>query len=418
MVQLNSLSILFLAVFLLQTAAYVALELLNHHNIRNKGDQPPKIFADRISESKLKHIREYSLERSAFAVVKKLVVDVVLLGIIVLGAWRLFDIKPEWGYVWGGLVFFSALGAFFFVIDLPFDYYSTFVLEEKHGFNKSALSTWAMDQLKGLALAGVILAAILVPVLWTIDSFPQGWWFWGFLIVSAVRFGLMILYPTIIAPIFNRFEPLRDRDLAHRVEDLVRRVGMNPDGVFQMDAGRRSGHSNAYFTGIGNTKRIVLFDTLLEAHAGDEIISVLAHELGHFKLGHIMRSYLLGLAGTLSGFVLIWLAMSSSALAFTFGVVGAHSYTALFIAGVFLQKLAYFAVPLLSALSRRHEWEADAFAADLAPATPLASALEKLALDNLSSLHPHPVYAWYYYSHPPIVQRISALREKYEGKNT
>ena len=214
-----------------------------------------------------------------------------------------YSINPEIHYIWAGLIFFVSVGTSLFILELPFDYYETFIIEEKYGFNKSDLKTWAADNLKSELLSIIFLICVMAPLLWTIEMSPNYWWLWGFIIVAAIQFVVVVIYPVLIAPLFNKFEPLEDLDLVHKVETLVKSVGMKTGGIFKMDAGRRSTHSNAYFTGFGKTKRIVLFDTLIDRHSHDEILAVLAHELGHFKLKHVWKFYAAGqlamLAGTL-----------------------------------------------------------------------------------------------------------------------
>jgi STE24 endopeptidase len=250
----------------------------------------------------------------------------------------------------------------------------------------------------------------LLPVLWTIRAFPNYWWFWAFLVVSLGRLCITVLYPILIAPLFNTFEPLKDRVLADKVEDLIERVDMKSKGIYQMDEGRRSSHSNAYFTGVGKTKRIVLFDTLLDSHDHDEILAVLAHELGHFTLKHIRTSLIIFIIATLVGLYVTDLVMRWNLFYLTFDIDPAKPYLALLIIGIFWQRAGYFLSPFSMALSRRFEREADAFAAKLLETPqPLVKALKGMAAHNLANLNPHPFYVWFNYSHPPLVERVRVL---------
>jgi STE24 endopeptidase len=233
---------------------------------------------------------------------------------------------------------------------------------------------------------------------------------WGLLATSAIQFILVVLYPILIAPLFNKFEPLKDESLAEQVKHMAAQVGMKVDGIFQMDAGRRSTHSNAYFTGLGRTKRIVLFDTLLDTLSHDEILGVLAHELGHFKRRHIVKSYLTGQLIMLAAFYLTYLMMNWEPLYAAFGIPASQSYGLLLIVGIFWQRLGFFVKPLSMMLSRRFERQADAFAVSLRGSSgPLVTALKKMADHNLSNLFPHPLYVWAHYSHPPLVERINRM---------
>jgi STE24 endopeptidase len=405
--------IVFIVVYLLQAVSWVALELLNRAHVKAEGHKVPLPFKDILDESKLKEMKAYTLENSAFSMVHKLIVDSVLLAIIASGTINYFDIlsdRAQGSFVWSGLAFFCAIGAFLFLLELPFDYYHTFVIEQKHGFNRSDLRVWIRDNLRVAAVSAVILFVLAGSLLWTISAFPHYWWFWGFVIVSGVQFVLIVLYPILIAPLFNKFEPLPDEELAQSVEKLVKEVGMKTDGIFQMDAGTRSAHSNAYFTGVGKTKRIVLFDTLISAHSREEILAVLAHELGHFKLKHVVKSYAFSLGASFAGFYLSYLLLNWQSLYAAFGTSPSGRYVTLFIITVFLRKAAFFFGPVVAGVSRRFERQADLFAAQLASPGALIEALKKLALNNLSNLHPHVAYAWFYYSHPPVTDRIADLK--------
>jgi STE24 endopeptidase len=414
MVDLNIMSASFLLVFLAQSSTSLTMEALNLRYMKRYADRIPDALMGFIDSEKLVRINSYSADNSHLFMVRKVVVDLTLLGLIASGILWSTDLIPaivQLDYFARGIIFFLCVGFIFFVLELPFDYFQTFVIEEKYGFNQSTVTTWVLDTMKGTLLSVVLLIMLLIPVLWAIRAFPNSWWFWAFLIVSAFQFILVVLYPVLIAPIFNKFRLLEDKDLAQKTEDLVTKVGMKPDGVYEMDAGRRSTHSNAYFTGLGRTKRIVLFDTLLSSHTHEEILAVLAHEIGHAKLRHVVKSYLLGQAVLILGFFLTHALMNWDLLYQTFGFDPSQPYVALFLIGVFWQKIGYFISPLPLGLSRRFERQADTFAAELQQSTtPLSDALKKMAGHNLSNLNPHPLYVCFRYSHPPIPERLSLLK--------
>jgi len=405
--------IVFVTVYLLQLGASLGLELLNRRHGARAGDKTPESFRDFIDDEKLRQMQAYSREKSRLFCIEKPVLDAVLLVLILSGAVsHLSGAAQELlhGYVASGLLFFLAFGAIFVVLGLPFDYYATFSLEERFGFNRSTTGTWVADKAKEILLSVILLAALAGPILWIIARFPHWWWLWGLLATSAIQFILVVLYPILIAPLFNRFEPLKDESLAEQVKRMAFRVGMKVNGIFQMDAGTRSTHSNAYFTGLGRTKRIVLFDTLLNTLSHDEILGVLAHELGHFKRRHIVKSYLTGQLILLVGFYLTYLMMNWQPLYEAFNVKASQSYGLLLIVGIFWQRLGFFVKPLSMMLSRRFERQADDFAVSLSGSPgPLISALKKMAEHNLSNLFPHPLYVWAHYSHPPMVERISRM---------
>ncbi len=415
MIQLSIASIAFVGVFLLQTVLCVWMEVINMRHLRRNADRIPNSLVGVIDPGRLASIASYTGDKSHLYLIRKIFMDAILLAMVVSGILPLMAGLPagwESNYILGGILFFLTVGSIFFVVDLPFDYYQTFVLEEKYGFNRSDLKTWLLDHAKGILVSVVIMVALLVPVLWVIRTFPTYWWLAAFAIVSAAQLTILVLYPVLIAPFFNAFEPLQDEDLAGKTAALLERAGLKAGGVYRMDAAKRSSHSNAYFAGIGRTKRIVLFDTLLASHTHDEILAVLAHEIGHSKLGHVVRSYLYSQVVLLTGFFLTHALMNWDLLYRTFGFPASQSYVALFLVAVFLQRAAYLAGPFYSGISRRFERQADAFAAELQQtAEPLADALKKLASHNLQNLNPHPVYVWFNYPHPPIPERLSLLRK-------
>jgi len=403
------------AIYLLQLLFFIWMGRLNRTHIRRHCNDVPGPFQGLIDGDKLSEINRYTLENSGLSLIRKVVFDTVLLGLILSGSLTFLDALSTdllLRYLMAGTLFFVTIAMVFFILDLPFDYYHTFVIEEKYGFNRSSLGIWVTDNLKQCLLSMVLLLVLVVPVLWTIRVSPDYWWFWGFAVVSVGQLCLTLLYPILIAPLFNKFEPLEDRILVDRVENLIAEAGVKSGGIFQMDAGRRSRHSNAYFAGLGGTRRIVLFDTLIDSHNHDEILAVLAHELGHFKRKHVFKSYILALSGTFAAFYLTYLLLGWEPLYETFGLDPARPYPALLIIGVFWQRLGFFLTPFFAALSRRFEREADAIAATLLQTpTPLIEALKRMACDNLANLNPHPFYVWFNYSHPPMLERINRLEE-------
>jgi STE24 endopeptidase len=316
----------------------------------------------------------------------------------------------QWPFILSGLYFILIPGLITSLIDLPFDYYHTFVIEEKFGFNKNIPKTWIVDQLKAGALSLVLFSLILSLILWMIRISPTTWWLWGFLILSVIQLLMANLYPILIAPIFNKFEPIKDQELAAKINHLMQEAGIRIKGLFQMDAGKRSRHTNAYFTGLGRSKRIVLFDTLIESHPSEEVLAVLAHEVGHFKGKHIWKQFFLFECSMMIAFYLSYLLLDWSWLYRTFGFNTNPPYVGLFLLGILGQKIGFFVTPLYMALSRRYERQADRFAVKLlkSPST-MVMVLKRLAADNLSNLFPHPWYVRFHYSHPPLMERISSL---------
>lgn len=413
MIEWNAACIGFVLVYVAHLAVFVWMEALNRGYVRQCGDRVPEGFQGFVDAERFQRSNAYALENSTLSILHKIVTSAVMLGLILSGGLSAID---RWvaglgmGYVSSGLAFFLLLGAFFYVLELPWDYYHTFVLEERFGFNKSTLRTWVSDQVKGLAVSTIMFVALLGAVLGIVIASPGYWWLWATVAVSLFQLIVVVLYPVVIAPLFNTFEPLKDASLADKVDGMARRAGLNPKGIFEMDAGRRSGHSNAYFTGLGKSKRIVLFDTLVSSHTHEEILAVLAHELGHFKLRHIIKSFVISQAVMVAAFYATYLLLNGNLLPQGFGYDPSHSYVGLFVLAVFWGSVSFFSRPAYAGLSRRFERQADRYAAKLVgSAEPLVTALKRLARDNLANLNPHPFYAWFHYSHPPLRERIQTL---------
>jgi STE24 endopeptidase len=414
--EFNYISVLFVAVYLFQMVFSLWLDQLNRRHLAEAGKEIPATFEGFIDKDSLSKINTYTIDRSRLFQTRKIISDILLLAFILSGFFLVLNdcgMHVVSGYVWPGVIFFLLFGSIFFILDLPFDFYETFVIEEKYGFNKSDTKTWIIDNVKSGIISIVLLVAILAPLLWIIQAFPNYWWFWGFAIVAVVQLVLVILYPIVIAPMFNKFERLKDQVLADEVNALAKNLGMKTSGIFQMDAGRRSTHSNAYFTGLGKTKRVVLFDTLIQSHGHDEILSILAHEIGHYKLKHIMKSYIIAQLSMLAGFYLTFLILNWNSFYETFGFETSQSYIGLLIISIFGKRISFFLKPLYMSLSRKFEKQADEFAMNARPdPTPFILSLKKLSVDNLSNLNPHPLYVWFSYSHPPVLERINYLERK------
>ena len=349
-------------------------------------------------------------------------------GAATLLAWTLFGgldalnaavreaIAPRAGPLAYEVAFIVAFGVVGAVTELPFEWYSTFRLEQRFGFNRMTWRLWLADTAKGIALGALIGIPLLAAVLWIMGTAGAAWWLWAWAAWMAIVVAAQVIVPSFIAPLFNRFEELKDASLRVRVEALMARAGFAARGLFVMDGSRRSAHANAYFTGFGSAKRVVLFDTLLARLAAGEVEAVLAHELGHFKLRHIRKRMAAMAAITLAFFALLgWLATR----AWFYGGLGVapnltlpNDALALVLLLLASSVFGVFASPLFAGWSRRDEFEADAFATLHADGGELASALLKLHEDNASTLTPDPLYARFYYSHPPAVDRLAALARR------
>ncbi len=308
------------------------------------------------------------------------------------------------------LIFFACLALISGVAGLPFDLYHTFVLEKKYGFTTITWKLWLADLFKSVLISATLMTIIVSALMAFVTYLPDSWWFWGWVFFTLFQLTLLWLYPVLIAPLFNTFEPIRDDALREKIVALLAKAGLEAKGIYQVDEGRRSKHTNAYFTGIGKTKRIVLYDTLLASHTHEEIVSVLAHEIGHWKKKHILKQLVFMVIASLFLFYVVYFAAWYPPLYSAFGIDRTPVYAGLFLVSLYLAAAGFFLAPLGAAVTRRFEREADRMAHDLTGTSrPMISALKRLAKDNLSNLHPHPLYVVFYYSHPPLTERIEYL---------
>jgi STE24 endopeptidase len=414
MLQFNFLLWAFLFSFFLRSFTQWLLTLLNISYLRQHGNAVPEIFQDTVDQEKLKKISAYSIDSARFGIPASLAQQAFFLIILLCGflPW-LVEILSRWGggVIFSGLFFFGALGLLTHLFQIPFDLYETFVIEQRYGFNTETLKLWLVDLLKGLILSALLGGVLLSLLLSLVIKGGEYWWVWAWVLVGLLELLILWLYPVLTAPWFNKFEPIQDAELERGIHALMEKVGLRPKGVWRMDASKRSKHTNAYFTGFGKNKRIVLFDTLLTSHTAEEILAVLAHEIGHWKKKHILKQLLLAEMLSFAAFFILAQLIAWPLLYQTFGLAEPIPYVGLLLMAALFGPLSYFAQPLGSALSRRFEREADDFALSLIQkGEPIVNAFKRLAVDNLANLFPHPLYAWFYYSHPPLVERISRMK--------
>ena len=413
MVHFNPLLQIFLAVFLLRSGAQIYLNWLNISYLRQHGETIPEIFKDTIDPEKLRGIHAYTVDSDHFQLVATLVNQGIFLVILLSGflPWLVRTISLwKYGPILSGLIFFAVLSMLANLLRLPFNLYETFVIEERYGFNVMSLKMWVSDLLKSLVIVTILGGLLLGLLLALVIYGGHSWWIWAWMLVGGFELILLWLFPVVILPLFNKFDPIENKGLEENIRNLIGKVGLRAKGIFKMDASKRSKHTNAFFVGIGRTKRIVLFDTLLASHTEEEILAVLAHEAGHWKRKHIFRMLVLVEILSFVSFYAVSKLLNWSLLYQTFGFQESIVYVGLFLIGTFISLLGYFVQPLESAVSRKFEREADDFVLKLMKtAEPMRSALKRLAADNLANLNPHPLYAWFYYSHPPLVERIERL---------
>jgi STE24 endopeptidase len=401
----------------LATRAWLAARQVRHV-ARHRGEVPLPFRAS-VDLAAHQKAADYTLAKARLAHWQMVFGAVVLLGWTLFGGLDALNaavrdaVAPRFGGLVYEIALFAAFVAIGAVLDAPFEWYSTFRLEQRFGFNRVTWRLWLADALKGIALAIVVGLPLLAGVLWIMAATGSAWWLWAWAAWMVVMLAAQVLVPSVIAPLFNRFEKLQDESLQARVQALMARAGFAAKGLFVMDGSRRSAHANAYFTGFGAAKRVVFFDTLLARLGAGEVEAVLAHELGHFKLHHIRRRMLTLAAVTLCFFALLgWLATRTwffTGLGVLPNLSQPNDALALLLLLVATPVFGVFAAPLMAGRSRRDEFEADAFATLHADGSALASALLKLHEDNASTLTPDPVYARFYYSHPPAVERLAAL---------
>ena len=319
----------------------------------------------------------------------------------------------QWGPLATQMALVAGFGLISGALDLPFTLYSTFRIEERFGFNKMSLQLWLADLFKSTLVGMVIGLPIVALILWLMNSAGPLWWLWAWAVWMGFNLLVLVLYPTVIAPIFNKFKPLEDDSLKARVTALMQRCGFAAKGLYVMDGSKRSAHANAYFTGFGAAKRVVFYDTLLKQLSPAEVDAVLAHELGHFKHKHIIQRIVMLFAMSLAGFALIGYLSQQIWFYTGLGVrpnLGApNDALALLLFMLAVPLFSFFISPLMAQLSRQHEFQADAYAAMQTDGRDLASALLKLYQDNASTLTPDPVFVKFYYSHPPASERLARM---------
>jgi STE24 endopeptidase len=388
------------------------------HVAEHRG-QVPAAFVGTVTPESHAKAAAYTLAKGRFGLVTMAFGSAVLLcwtllgGLDALNAALRGALLPGWGAMAYQLALLAAFTAIGSLIELPLEWYSTFRIEQRFGFNRMTLGLWLADTLKGAAVGAVIGLPLAGLILWIMGATGGLWWLWAWLAWVAFNLVLLVLYPTVIAPLFNKFEPLPDEALKSRVQALMKRCGFAAKGLFVMDGSKRSAHANAYFTGLGAAKRVVFFDTLLSRLSPGEVEAVLAHELGHFKHKHVLKRMLGIFAFSLAGLALLgWLAGQSgfySGLGVAPNLAAPNNALALLLFMLALPPFTFFVSPLMAHFSRRHEFQADAYACQQANGRDLANALLKLHEDNASTLTPDPIYVRFYYSHPPASERLAAL---------
>jgi len=407
---------LIIFLYLAVLACSCGLHLLNNQHLKRYGQQIPPGFEGAIDPATLRKSSTYTLVKGQVSLVQSLFDSTLTLLFVCGGLLAWYDGwlgGHGWSFIPAGLAFFLILSLTKSLLDLPFDLYRHFKVESRFGFNHMSFQLWCADLLKGLLLSSLLFVLLGAAAFLLIQIAPASWWLWVWGLVVGFSLLMMVLSPYVIEPLFFKFSPLKVEGLEGEIRAMMGKAGLSVSKVLQVDASKRSGHSNAYFTGIGKQKRVVLFDTLLAQLSPQEILAVLAHELGHMKKKHIVKRMAL-----MAGIALFycWLAhalIDWPGLPALVGLDSASFYARLVILFFLSGILTFPLTPLFSSLSRRDEFEADRFACELhGNSEDLATALIKMSKENLANLHPHPLYARFYYSHPPVVERVGLLQSR------
>jgi STE24 endopeptidase len=405
--------ILILILYILKEAFEYTLQFLNLRYLKRFGSVTPDTFKGKIDESHVQKIQAYEIEKTGFSFVSSIFSNAVTI-IFIFGG--LLNIYTTWisslsfSFIVSGILFFLLLSYANTLLNIPFSLYNTFRIENKYGFNTMTLKLWLSDFLKSILLSAVITGILLFIGLLLIQSSPDYWWLWLWIFFLLFSLFMMYISPYVIEPLFNKFTPVEEEGLEDRIKELMKRINIRVSRVFKMDASKRSRHTNAYFSGIGKVKRIILYDTLLEKMGNDEIIAVLAHEAGHWKKKHILKMIIASETAAFIGIYISFRILRSDFLADIFQIQSATFFAKVLLLGFMGSIMSLPFLPLSNYFSRRFEKEADRFACELTgDKEALKGALIKLSIDNLSNLHPHPFYAAFYYSHPPVIQRIKYI---------
>ena len=402
-------------IFILSLLVFNALLslLVETLNLRNLSTKIPEEFKGVYDEEKYAQSQRYLKDNTRFGQIQSAITLPITLAFILLGGFGWVDQIAQaasdkmvvQGLVFGGILLLASQ-----LISLPFSIYDTFVIEEKYGFNKTTVQTFIADLFKGLLLTLLLGAPIFALILWIFSAVPHAW-FWAWAALAIIQLFIMFIAPVAILPLFNKFTPLEEGELRSAIEKFAAGQHYTLSGIFKIDGSKRSTKSNAFFTGFGKTKRIALFDTLIENHSPRELIGVLAHEIGHCKLGHIKQGIVISLVSSLLMFFILSLFITQEGLYAAFGIEGTPLYAGFIFFGFLYTPIGMVLGLLGNLLSRKHEFEADAFAAQTTQAPDeMVAALKKLSVDNLSNLTPHPLKVFLEYSHPPVLERIKALR--------
>ena len=406
---------IFIALILIKFLLETYLKIRNLKSIDNNKDSVPPRFKDVVTEEEYKKSILYNTDRIKFQIFTALFGSVVLV-IFTIGGLLNYLTQVVMDMTSSNVLGAVLLGLLLIIVEeiisIPISIYSTFVIEERHGFNKTTRKTFVTDIFKGLLISGALSSILYATVIFIIISAGDLWWIYAFAAVFTLQAIIFFLYPVLIMPLFNKFEPLDDEQFKKPIEKLLEKVDFKSKGLFVMNASLRSTHGNAFFTGFGKNKRIVFFDTLLKTINPDEMEAILGHELGHYKLGHIRKTLISSLVFGFLGFYILNEIFKSDNFFIAHGLENLTVYSKFLMFYLVIGSYTFFTKPITSALSRKREFEADDFSFQFTDGEHMISGLLKLTKDNASNLTPDPLYSSYYYSHPPIAERVASIENK------
>ena len=406
-------SILYLLLAIL-TFDFIFNKVLEYLNIKSMKEELPEEVKDIYDADKYKKSIAYARANNKFGLLTSTFSFILSFVLLSTGLFGWLDAQVGLHFaneIWVSLVFFGVLFIASDIINIPFQVYDTFVIEEKFGFNKTTPKTFVLDKLKGYLLTALLGGVIFFILLKLINLFGPNFWIYFWIVISCIMLLMNMFYTTLILPIFNKLTPLEDGELKEAIEAYSKKIKFPLDNIFVIDGSKRSAKSNAFFSGIGKKKKIVLYDTLIKNHSIEELVAILAHEVGHFKKKHIISGYVISVLQIGFTLFIMSLIIFSPAMSLALGGTETAIHLNLLAFGILYSPISHFVGVFMNILSRKNEYEADAYAKSTYGGKYLQLALKKLSVDNLSNLFPHPVYVFINYSHPPLLKRLAAMEE-------
>lgn len=393
--------------------SYLFDQILDYVNLKAQRKEIPAEVEGFYNKEKYQKSLDYQKDQTRFSFITAGFSFLISLGMLVFGGFGWLDgfLRPFLSNeIILALVFFGTIMIISDILTIPFQWYSTFVIEEKYGFNKTTVKTFITDKLKGYLLGALIGGALLAILIYLVNSIGPNFWIWFGLLAAAFTLFVNMFYTSLILPLFNKLTPLDEGELKTTIEGFAKKVNFPLDNVFVMDGSKRSAKANAFFSGIGKKKKIVLYDTLINNHSTEELVAVLAHEVGHFKKKHIIMSYLISIIQIFFVLFILSKMVFNENLSIALGGNQQAIHLNLIAFGILFSPISGITGLLMSMLSRKNEFEADAYAKETFDGKALSNALKKLSVDSLSNLYPHPWYVFFHFSHPPLLQRLDALK--------